>query len=66
MAIPECPLHGPMIKGEITQGDVILGYLWICVNDDRESPDYCDECADCDEPMPDRPAEQLSLFEVEI
>lgn len=50
---PLCPHgHGPMMKVTVSQGDVLLGYLWFCVNDDEGSPDYCDECEDCDDPLP--------------
>jgi hypothetical protein len=62
VTIPECPAHGPMMKVTIEQGDVIIGYAWFCVRDDRESPDYCDECQDCDEPVPARVG-QMSMFE---
>lgn len=46
---PVCPRgHGAMKLVVITQGEALLGYAWFCVNDDRGSPDYCDECQDCE------------------
>lgn len=67
---PECPLHGPMKKVTISQGEgdeeIILGYAWFCVNDDTGSPDYCDYCEDCDDPMPAQEPRQMSMFDRSI
>ena len=52
MTVPECPHHGPMKKVTVEYDGRIIGYLWFCVNDDSEKPDYCDNCEDCDDPIP--------------
>lgn len=59
--MPDCPLHGPMIKVTIEIDDDILGYAWFCVNDDESSPDYCDNCEDCDDPIPAAQPRQTSF-----
>ncbi|RPJ25223.1 MAG: hypothetical protein EHM33_15225 [Chloroflexi bacterium] len=62
---PLCPKgHGLMILMVVTEGEgrgsVQLGKFWGCANDDRNSPDYCDECEDYVEE-----AQQLVLLEKE-
>jgi hypothetical protein len=65
--MPDCPLHGPMRKVTITQGngkdERILGYAWFCVKDDSSQPDYCDYSEDCDDPIPVHKPMQLSFIE---
>ena len=62
-AEPLCPVHGPqMEKMEITQGDVLLGYLWMC------KAEGCNECYDEDEvkdaaPSPTPPQIQIANLE---
>ena len=61
---PICVVHGSsMEKKEITQGDVVLGHLWVC------KVEGCDECYDDDEvrdaiplPAPPRPPSAKTAF----
>lgn len=40
-----CPTHGVKLeKGEITQGDTLLGFMYICPKDEN-----CDYCLDADD-----------------
>jgi hypothetical protein len=40
--IPQCPIHGEMKLVEVTQGDMLLGFVWFC------KVEQCQECEDYD------------------